>query len=116
GGAAYVKFLPRTADDYATVAVAAVVSLEPDGERCRQARIALGSVGVTPIRARAAEALLAGQRFSAELLQAAGEAIKGAVDPLSDHRRSAAYKREMAAGIVARALTPAREAARATGG
>ena len=113
-GAAYVKFLPRTADDYATVAVAAVVSLEPDGERCRQARIALGSVGVTPIRARAAEALLAGQRFSAELLQAAGESIKGAVDPLSDHRGSAAYKREMAAVIVARTLTQARDAARAT--
>jgi len=54
-GAAYVKFLPRTADDYATVAVAATVSLQPDGERCREARIALGSVGATPLRARAAE-------------------------------------------------------------
>jgi carbon-monoxide dehydrogenase medium subunit len=32
-GAAYVKFLPRTADDYATVAVAAAVTLEADGER-----------------------------------------------------------------------------------
>ena len=114
GGAAYVKFLPRTADDYATVAVAATVSLEPDGERCRVARIALGSVGVTPIRARAAEALLAGQRFGAELLRSAGESVKGAVDPLSDHRGSAAYKRAMSAVMVGRALTQAWDAARAS--
>src|SRR5262247_919452 len=110
-GAAYVKFLPRTADDYATVAVAATVSLEPDGERCRAARLALGSVGVTPIRARAAEALVAGQRLDAALLHAAGEAVKAAVDPLSDHRGSAAYKREMAAVMVGRAFTQAWNAA-----
>ena len=113
-GAAYVKFLPRTADDYATVAVAATVSLEPDGERCRAARIALGSVGVTPIRALAAEGLLVGQQLGAELLLAAGEAIKGAVDPLNDHRGSAAYKKEMAAVMVGRALTQAWDAARAS--
>ena len=111
-GATYMKFLPRTADDYATVAVAATVTLEPDGERCREARIALGSVGVTPLRGRAAEALLAGERPSESLLRAAGEAAKGEVDPLSDHRGSAAYKREMAAVMVGRALAQAWESAR----
>jgi len=111
-GATFLKFLPRTADDYATVAVAAIVTLEPDGERCREARIALGSVGVTPLRGMAAEALLSGQRLSESLLQAAGEAVKGAVDPLSDHRGSAAYKREMTGVMVGRALTQAWEAAR----
>ena len=115
-GATFLKFLPRTADDYATVAVAAIVTLEPDGERCREARIALGSVGVTPLRGTAAEALLSGQRLSESLLQAAGEAVKGAVDPLSDHRGSAAYKREMAEVMVGRALTQAWEAARRSAG
>jgi len=110
-GATFLKFLPRTADDYATVAVAAIVTLAPDGERCREARIALGSVGVTPVRGMAAEALLSGQRLSESLLQAAGEAVKGAVDPLSDHRGSAAYKREMAGVMIGRALTQAWEAA-----
>ena len=118
-GATYLKFLPRTADDYATVAVAATVTLEPDGERCREARIALGSVGVTPLRSRAAEALLSGERRSESLLRAAGEAAKAGVDPLSDHRGSAAYKREMTAVMVGRALTQAWESAqravRATG-
>ena len=111
-GASFIKFLPRTADDYATVAVSVVVTLEPDGERCREARIALGSVGVTPIRARAAEALLAGERLGEGLLRAAGEAVKGEVDPLSDHRGSAAYKREMAAVMVGRAIGQAWETAR----
>ena len=110
-GATYLKFLPRTADDYATVAVAATVTLEPDGERCREARIALGSVGVTPLRGRAGEALLSGERLSENLLRAVGEAVKGEVDPLSDHRGSAAYKREMTAVMVGRALREAWEAA-----
>jgi len=111
-GATFLKFLPRTADDYATVAVATIVTLEPDGERCREARIALGSVGVTPLRGMAAEAILSGQRLSESLLQAAGEAVKGVVDPLSDHRGSAAYKREMTGVMIGRALTQAWEAAR----
>ena len=111
-GAAYLKVLPRTADDYATVAVSATVTLEPDGERCREARIALGSVGVTPLRSRAAEALLPGERLGEGLLRAAGEAAKAGVDPLSDHRGSAAYKREMTAVMVSRALTQAWESAR----
>ena len=48
---AYLKFLPRTAEDYATVSVAAVVSRNPDNT-CRDVRIALGAVGMTPVRAR----------------------------------------------------------------
>jgi carbon-monoxide dehydrogenase medium subunit len=111
-GASFVKFLPRSADDYATVAVAAVVTLEPDGERCRQGWIALGSVATTPRRSRAAEALLRGERLDERLLGAAGEAAKSEVDPLTDHRGSAAYKREMTAVMVGRALTQAWEAAR----
>jgi CO/xanthine dehydrogenase FAD-binding subunit len=50
--------------------------------------------------------------MSERLLQAVGEAVKGEVDPLSDHRGSAAYKREMAGVMVGRALTQAWEVAR----
>lgn len=111
-GGAYVKFLPRSAEDYATVAVAAIVTLEAGGERVRAARIALGSVGSTPLRAKAAEALLAGGQLDEDLLRAVGEAAKRAVNPLTDHRGSAEYKREMTAVMVGRALTQAWEAAR----
>ena len=110
-GTAFVKFLPRTADDYATVVAAATVTLERDGRRCRDVRIALGAVGATPLRARAAEAIITGERIDEDVRRAAGEAVKGEVDPLTDHRGSAAYKREMAAVMVSRVLAYATEQA-----
>src|SRR5262245_1076629 len=113
-GASFVKFLPRTADDYATVAAAINVTLEPEGERCREARIALGSVATTPLRARDAEALLEGAGLDETLVKAVGEAAKRATDPLDDHRGSAAYKRTMTAVMVGRALAQAWQAARAS--
>lgn len=106
-GAAYLKFLPRTADDYATVSAAAVLTLDKNKKTIVDARIALGSVGVTPIRATAAEALLRGQPLKAEAFAEAGEKAKEAVDPVSDFRGSAGYKKEMAAVFVRRALEKA---------
>ncbi len=108
-GAAFLKFLPRTADDYATVSAAAVVTLDKSKKNFAEVRIALGSVGTTPIRARAAEAVLRGQPVKAEALAEAGEKAKQAVDPISDFRGSAAYKKEMAGVFVRRALTKALE-------
>jgi CO/xanthine dehydrogenase FAD-binding subunit len=68
-------------------------------------------VATTPLRGRAGEALLPGARLGESLVQAVGEAVKGEVDPLDDHRGSAAYKREMTAVMVGRALTQAWAAA-----
>jgi carbon-monoxide dehydrogenase medium subunit len=108
-GGAFLKFLPRTADDYATVSAAAVVTLDRARKTFADARIALGSVGTTPIRAREAEAVLRGQPVKAEALREAAEKAKQAVDPVSDFRGSAAYKREMAGVFVRRALEKALE-------
>jgi carbon-monoxide dehydrogenase medium subunit len=106
-GAAYLKFLPRTADDYATVSAAAVLTLDKTKKTIADVRIALGSVGVTPVRATAAEAVLRGQPLKAEAFAEAGEKAKEAVDPVSDFRGSAAYKKDMAAVFVRRALEKA---------
>ena len=106
-GAAYIKFLPRTADDYATVSAAAVLTLDKTLKTIAEVRIALGSVGVTPIRATAAEAVLRGQPLKTEAFAEAGEKAKEAVDPVSDFRGSAAYKKDMAAVFVRRALEKA---------
>ncbi|TMG34464.1 MAG: xanthine dehydrogenase family protein subunit M [Chloroflexi bacterium] len=100
--ATYVKFLPRTADDYATVSVAAAMRLA-DGA-VADARIVLGAVGPTPIRARAAEAALAGAKPSRERLAQAAALVRDEVDPLDDLRGSAEYKREMARVWTERAL------------
>jgi carbon-monoxide dehydrogenase medium subunit len=106
-GCAFLKFLPRTADDYATVTAAAAVTLDASGTRCAQIRIGLGCVGATPVRATAAEDLLRGQPLKDEVLRAAGEAAKAGLDPIGDHRGSAEYKREMAAVFLGRAVRAA---------
>jgi carbon-monoxide dehydrogenase medium subunit len=106
-GWAYLKFLPRTADDYGTVSVAAVISREADGS-CRDARIVLGSVGVTPVRAYEAESLLRGGNLSEDSIRAAAATVRDAVDPLDDFRGSAEYKRDMAEVFTRRAVTAAK--------
>jgi carbon-monoxide dehydrogenase medium subunit len=110
-GSAYVKFLPRTSEDYATVGVAATVSLEPDLDVCQDCRLVLGGVGPTPLRIREAEDLLKGQELTPELLQEAGAVARQLTDPVSDSRGSARYKRAMTGVMVGRALDQARQRA-----
>ncbi|HEY3116555.1 MAG TPA: xanthine dehydrogenase family protein subunit M [Chloroflexota bacterium] len=102
---AYIKFLPRTADDYPTIAVAAGVVVE--NGRCSDVRIALNAAGPTAIRARAAEDILRGQEPTPELLRAAAATVPAITDPTSDHRGSAQYKRRMAEVFVRRTLEQA---------
>lgn len=92
--AVYRKFLPRTADDYATVSVAVMRS--PDGAT----RVALGSVASTPVRAAACERALSGGASAADAARLVDEAI----DPLDDARGPASYKRRMARVWTERAL------------
>jgi aerobic carbon-monoxide dehydrogenase medium subunit len=102
--ATYLKFLPRTQDDYATVAVGATLRLGPE-QRCEEVRIGLGSLGSVPLRARQVEAALLGQRLSPELIAEASALVRDEVDPIEDVRGSVRYKREMARVWVGRALT-----------
>ncbi len=101
--AAYVKFLPRTADDYATVSVAATLRRSEDG-RVADVRVVLGAVGPTPIRATSAEDALRGAAPDAARIAEAAALARDAADPIDDVRGSAAYKREMARVWTERAL------------
>jgi carbon-monoxide dehydrogenase medium subunit len=84
-----------------------VLTLDKSKKTISDVRIALGSVGSTPIRATAAEAVLRGQPVKAEGFAEAAEKAKEAVDPISDFRGSAGYKKEMAGVFVRRALEKA---------
>lgn len=106
-GSAYCKFLPRSMDDYATVGVAATVRINPSDGTCESCRIAMGCVGVTPLRATRAENLIQGQARSDDLLREAGALAQDMTDPISDTRGSAAYKRSMAGVFVRRAVDQA---------
>lgn len=101
--ATYIKFLPRSADDYATVSIAAALRLDGDGA-CQSARLALGSVANVPLRAKAAENELVGRKLTDEVVKQAAALVREAVDPLDDVRGSAEYKREMAGVFAQRAI------------
>jgi aerobic carbon-monoxide dehydrogenase medium subunit len=106
--AVYLKFLPRTQDDYATVSVGATARFDPDG-RCRDLRVALGGVAGTPVHARPVADALRGELLSDERIDAAAELVLDLVDPADDARGSAAYKRRMARVWTARALKHLRD-------
>jgi CO/xanthine dehydrogenase FAD-binding subunit len=110
-GSAYLKFLPRSVDDYGTVTAAARVTLDAGGAVVAAALV-LGAVGATPV-AVPVGALLAGRPPSPQALAAAAEAARDRVDPLDDVRGSADYKRDMAVVIGRRALALAAQRSRA---
>ncbi len=101
-GKVYLKHGRRRAMELATVGVA--VSLSLDDGVCSQARVVLGAVAPTPIRARAAEAALVGQLLDDRSVAAAAEAAMQAARPISDVRSSADYRREMVRVLTARAV------------
>jgi carbon-monoxide dehydrogenase medium subunit len=100
--ATYIKYLPRTADDYATVAVAAIGKVE--GGQAKGVRVALAAAASTPIHATDVEAALEGQTVSADAIRRAAEAVRGVADPMDDFRGSSDYKKDMAVVFTRRAL------------
>ncbi len=100
--AVYLRYLPRTEDDYPTVGVAAMARVE-DG-RCQDVRVALNAVAPTPVRANAVEDALRGQSINANALEDAAELVREYLDPLDDFRGSAEYKRDMSVVFTRRAL------------
>jgi len=101
----YLKLSPKSSMDLATVGVAALVISE-DG-LCKDMRIALGAVAPTPIRAKKAEGMLRGQRFSDELIERTAQIAAEESRPIDDHRASAQYRREMVQTLVSRAIKQA---------
>jgi xanthine dehydrogenase iron-sulfur cluster and FAD-binding subunit A len=74
------------------------------GSTVRRARIALGAVAPTILRAAEAEAYLTGRELHAETINRAAELAAGAARPISDIRGSAEYRRGMVRVLVSRGL------------
>ncbi len=105
-GAAYLK-LERKAGDFATVAVAAQLTLEErkDGSYCSYAGIGLTAVGPKSLRAKEAEMSLERRRVTTETIAEASAAAAEECSPADDPLRgSAKYKREMAGVFTRRAI------------
>jgi xanthine dehydrogenase YagS FAD-binding subunit len=97
--ARYIKVRERTSYAFAVASAAAALRIE--GGEIAEARIALGGVAMKPWRARAAEALLTGERPSELAFRRAAESALADAKP-SGHN---AFKIELARRIVTRALT-----------
>jgi carbon-monoxide dehydrogenase medium subunit len=109
-GSAFVEFARREGD-YALAGVAAVMTLDANGA-IADARLGLCSVGPSPVRPQAAEALLRGQRPGNEAWAAAATAVISVLDePLSDIHGSADYRRHLAGVLTKQALAAAAERA-----
>ncbi len=110
-GATFLK-LGRLSIDIALVNVAVRVSLESNKDICENARIVLGAVAPTVIRARKAEALVKGKALAESLIREVAQVASEETKPLSDVRSSADYRREMCLALVKHGLERALERAK----
>jgi carbon-monoxide dehydrogenase medium subunit len=109
-GGAYLKHR-HPASSYAVVGVAAVVEAK-DG-KCVRASVVVGGATVNPVRAKAAEAALAGQPLDdARIAAAAAKVAEAIQDPLGDHYASGEYRTHLATVLARRALVQAASRAR----
>jgi carbon-monoxide dehydrogenase medium subunit len=108
-GFSYQKF-NRRAEDWAMVAVSALVRKAADGT-CEDVRIALGNMGSVPLRATAAEAALRGRGLDAQSIAAAAQQVDEGTDPPEDLNATTDYKRHLARVLCRRALEEAGAAA-----
>ena len=109
-GTAYAK-LGHPASGYVVVSAGALMTCDASG-RCTAARVAIGGLGSTPLRATATEAALVGQVLTPEAIVAAAAHATADIEPDEDPYASAAYRGHVARTYARRAITAAADRAR----
>lgn len=107
-GSACVE-IARRAGDYALCG--AVVQLTIRDNVATDCRVALFGVGDRPIRAEAVETAIRGAAPTATTLREASALARDGIEPFDDVHATAAYRREVVATVVERALVKALERA-----
>lgn len=108
-GGVFMK-LTRTAADVAKVNAAVVLVVNDN--TIRDAKIALGSVAATVIRAKKAEKILTGRSPEPSVIVEAAEAAANETKPITDIRSTAEYRKEITKILVRRAIEKASERAK----
>ncbi len=111
-GSVYQRHTPRKIMDIAVVGVGIRLTLS-EGGSIADARICLGAVAPTVIRATEAERALTGQSPSEALFARAAELAQRAARPISDVRGSAEFRRYLVGAMTKRCLGIALERAKA---
>jgi carbon-monoxide dehydrogenase medium subunit len=112
-GIEYIRFSSSSVVDKPCAGVAVRFTL--DKEVVQTARVVLGCVGPTPVRARQAEASLTGEKISLESAAAAGKIASRECSPTDDLRGTEHYKRAIIGTLVKRAALKAYERALGNG-
>jgi len=111
-GSHYIQLGKRKSAEINMVNVAAFLTCDGDSGKIRCARIALGSVAPTPIRAHKAEAALTDKMAGNDVFNASAEIARFQdCRPIDDFRGSAGYRRAMVGVLTKRTLTIAFEQA-----
>jgi carbon-monoxide dehydrogenase medium subunit len=111
-GCSYYKLSPRKSLDLAVVGVAAMIRTNPQMSKCLEARIVLGAVAPTAVRAKKAESILIGATLSPAVIEEAAQAASDESKPIDDVRASAWYRKKMVAVATKRAIHVALEQAK----
>jgi len=111
-GAAYTRFIPRNEMDIAVAGVGVSVILDSSGQNFVSARIALASVGPTPILASAAGDSLAGKPVNDDAIAAAATLASDASTPITDMRGTIAQRIQLINVLTGRMINKAVERAR----
>src|SRR5215471_8864737 len=102
-GIEYIRFSSSSVVDKPSVGVAVRLTLGAGVETIETARVVLGCVGATPVRACKAEAHLIGKKLTPELAEETGAVATQECNPISDLRGSEQYKRAIVGTLVKRA-------------
>jgi CO/xanthine dehydrogenase FAD-binding subunit len=107
-GASFIKKGRVAVGDLSLASVATCVILD-DQDRCKEVRIALGSVAPIPLRVKNAERILRNKKPESALFEEVAAAASEEIKPISDVRASAEYRRVLSRTLVERALQEAFE-------
>jgi aerobic carbon-monoxide dehydrogenase medium subunit len=107
----YLKHAVRGAMDIAMVGVAVLVTPDASKNNVQDARIGLGAVAPTPVRASKTEALLRGKPLTAALVKEAAAMAAAESSPISDQRSSGEYRRWIVEALTRRGLEQSWKAA-----
>jgi len=108
---AYLK-LERRVGDFALVGVAVSLALD-ENDICVDVGIGLSGVGPTCVKGITAERILRGSALNEPAIAEAADSLDADIDPYTDARAPAEYKRAMAKVFFRRALALARQRATA---
>lgn len=99
--------LGRTSADFAVVNAAARLGYDEETNRIVSARISLGAITSTPIRAKESEELLIGSAPNEKLIQEASRIALNGTEPTPSIHASSEYKKKIAAVLVRDVITSA---------